>query len=280
MATAAFPSLVPRRRAITAGEAPIREFSPASGQLYRQLYGDRPQPFELTLIFPNAPDLRVSQVFAHYRACGVERFTIDRTTMLAGIRSPGVLPSVNVGYFYAAAPTVSSVRPRFSTLSVRLFGCFSDAPVGTVGTPADPPAPNYADFGPLPEGETSWDYIGEVTYIAAGGTGDLGPGDCEPTHIYTNTYSYGQTVSGLPAGSPMMLRFYHYPDAICEGNRGVYIQRSHNGGATWLGFSFGNAMAWSNVGTYVGRATAFPTSQGSPAVDAFWLEYDMNAPFN
>ena len=121
-----FPAIKPSSRSYSPGNYPIREYQALSGTKWKRIMGNRRFGMKLELEFQNIDDSTAAQVLQHYdgEAGTFKRFALP-ASVFAGMDSglqAQLTPPTNVLWAYADAPSVQSVFPGVSTVSVKLVG--------------------------------------------------------------------------------------------------------------------------------------------------------------
>ena len=127
---AAFPSFTPTSRSFTPGTYPQRSYRSLSGVVAKRTFGNSPSQATLDMSFDNVADSTAASIIAHYNSQTAtnRRFLIDST--LGGI-SESLTDYANgsehnLRWEYAKPPSVQSVRPGRSSISVSLIGEIRD----------------------------------------------------------------------------------------------------------------------------------------------------------
>lgn len=136
-----FPSITPSQRKYTPATFPTAEFQGLNGAVTTLQYGAVPVDSKLEMVFENIPDEKAWEILENYEAVNggrdsegerdYVRFSssskADATDgvanqnlrQLMGERLPGRAP---LRYRYAEPPTITSVFPGYSTVTVNLRG--------------------------------------------------------------------------------------------------------------------------------------------------------------
>jgi hypothetical protein len=121
-----FPDLAPTSRTFNPGDWPVRTFRSQSGVESRVIYGDKRTNMTLDLTFENITDAQAEQFFDHYRSVlgTYNTFAVGSKAREGWAGSSTVYGASAYGnaYRYSEAPTINSVRPGISTVTVRLVG--------------------------------------------------------------------------------------------------------------------------------------------------------------
>lgn len=139
-----FPSgISPNRRRYNPGSYPVKEFQGLNGAVTTVQYGNLEVDSELDMVFTNIPDEKAYEIFLHYqevnggRGDNGERYwaVLSKEVSIgpmAGI-SDSSLSAVMAEtkgerrYRYAEPPTITSVFPGVSTVTVKLRGYIDGA---------------------------------------------------------------------------------------------------------------------------------------------------------
>lgn len=119
-----FPTLSPSSRNYDPGNWAVKTFNSMSGAETRIRYGDKRFNAKLSLQYQNIADTEADDFLAHYDSqFGTFKVFTLPTGVLTGWTGSNYIPSQAVMKFrYSKAPTVVSVRPGVSTVSVELTG--------------------------------------------------------------------------------------------------------------------------------------------------------------
>jgi hypothetical protein len=124
----AFPTLVPSSRAFDAGDWPIKTYKAQSGAEVRILYGNRRTNMTLALQYKNITDANAELFLDHFNEMlgTYTTFLIPtgdgaRTGWTGNVDALGASTHGN-RWRYAEPPTVDSVKPGISNVSVKLVG--------------------------------------------------------------------------------------------------------------------------------------------------------------
>lgn len=148
MAAVAFPNFRPQKRSYKAGEYPQRVFKGLNGATTTLRYGNRRTDSSLSLGFTNMRDNQVAQILAHYEAVARSgdwvKFTAANGLAGVGIELQPYLAESKSGlrWRYADAPSVESIAPGLSSISVSFTG-FLDAGGSSDGNTSDRPDEGY-----------------------------------------------------------------------------------------------------------------------------------------
>ena len=119
-----YPTLQPSARTYDPGNWPVKTYNSLSGAEIRIRYGDKRFNAKLTLQYQNIADTAADDFLAHFDSQygTYKAFTLP-TEVLAGWTGSNYIPNASAMKFrYGRAPTVVSVRPGVSTVSVELTG--------------------------------------------------------------------------------------------------------------------------------------------------------------
>ena len=116
----------PTSRTFSFGEYPIKVYRSASGAVLKRAFGNRAFNYALQLEFANVADNVVQAIFDHYHGQGgsLEGFNIP-SNLFSGMEADmrlRIQQPAGVLWFYAEAPSVQSVPPDLSTISISLIG--------------------------------------------------------------------------------------------------------------------------------------------------------------
>ena len=128
---AAFPSFTPTSRSFTPGTYPQRSYRSLSGVVTKRTFGNSPSQATLDMSFDNVADSTAAAIINHYRNQTAinKRFQLSATTM--GGMDSGLVSIANgtidnLRFEYKDPPSVQSVRPGRSSISVSLIGEIRD----------------------------------------------------------------------------------------------------------------------------------------------------------
>jgi hypothetical protein len=123
-----FPGLVPSSRTFNPGNYPTKSFIAINGVEHRLLYGSVRTQMTLNLSYDNIPDADAAAFMAHFDAMagtflGFYLLT-ENTEAKGGYAGAAVFPmNANGGAWrYDSPPTLTSIRPGISSVSVTLRG--------------------------------------------------------------------------------------------------------------------------------------------------------------
>jgi len=124
---AAFPSFAPTSRSFTPGTYPQRSYRSLSGVVTKRTFGNAPSQSALEMNFDNVADSTATAIINHYRSQTAinKRFQLSAITM--GGMDSGLVNIAdgtidNLRFEYKEPPSVQSVRPGRSSISVSLIG--------------------------------------------------------------------------------------------------------------------------------------------------------------
>ena len=121
----AFPSIAPTSRSFDAGNYPFKTFTAQNGSEVRILYGDKRTGMTLDLTYNNIADTTADDFVAHYDETkgGFTSFTLP-TAFRTGWSGDAAAIDAATGnqWRYSAPPTITSVRPGISSVTVKLVG--------------------------------------------------------------------------------------------------------------------------------------------------------------
>ena len=125
--TASFPAIAPTSRQFDPGDWPVKRFNSQNGAEVRILYGNRRVGAKLSLSYQNIDDATAQSFAAHYyeQLGTFKTFALPQPiTNNAGKGWKGDTAFFNAGvgarYRYEAAPSIESVRPGISSVSINL----------------------------------------------------------------------------------------------------------------------------------------------------------------
>ena len=128
---AAFPSFAPTSRSFTPGTYPQRSYRSLSGVVTKRTFGNAPSQSALEMNFDNVADSTATAIINHYRSQTAinKRFQLSAITM--GGMDSGLVNIAdgtidNLRFEYKEPPSVQSVRPGRSNISVSLIGEIRD----------------------------------------------------------------------------------------------------------------------------------------------------------
>jgi hypothetical protein len=128
---AAFPAFTPTSRNFTPGTYPQRSYRSLSGVVTKRTFGNAPSQSTLDMSFDNVADSTATAIINHYRSQTAinKRFQLSAITM--GGMDSGLVNVAdgtidNLRFEYKDPPSVQSVRPGRSSISVSLIGEIRD----------------------------------------------------------------------------------------------------------------------------------------------------------
>jgi len=119
-----FPTTAPSARTFDPGNWAVKNYNSMSGAEIRIRYGDKRYNAKLSLQYQNIADAVADDFLTHYDSQfgTYKAFTLP-TEVLTGWTGSNYIPDQEAMKFrYSKAPTVVSVRPGVSTVSVELTG--------------------------------------------------------------------------------------------------------------------------------------------------------------
>ena len=119
-----FPTLAPTARTFDPGDWPVKKYNSMSGAEVRIRYGNKRFNAKLSLQYNNIADKSADDFLTHYESQfgTYKAFTVP-TQVLSGWTGNNYIPNQSVMKFrYSKAPSVVSVRPGVSSVSVELTG--------------------------------------------------------------------------------------------------------------------------------------------------------------
>ena len=122
--TLTFPTAKPSARNYEPGDWPVKTYNSMSGREIRIRYGDKRFNAKLSLEYQNIADTSADDFLAHYnQQFGTYKAFTLPTEVLSGWSGTSYVPTETTMKFrYSKAPTVVSVRPGVSKVSVELTG--------------------------------------------------------------------------------------------------------------------------------------------------------------
>jgi hypothetical protein len=121
----AFPSYAPSSRSFSAGDYAYKTFQSQSGKEVRILYGDKRTGMTLDLGYSNISDTKADDFIAHYDEVkgGFTAFTLPAAFRTGwGGNTAAIDAATGNQWRYSDPPTITSVRPGISSVTVRLVG--------------------------------------------------------------------------------------------------------------------------------------------------------------
>ena len=119
-----YPTFVPSARTYDPGNWAVKSYNAMSGAEIRIRYGDKRYNAKLTLQYQNITDTDADDFLSHYdtQYGTYKTFTLP-AQVLTGWTGTNYIPDVSVMKFrYSKAPSVVSVQPGISTVSIELTG--------------------------------------------------------------------------------------------------------------------------------------------------------------
>ena len=121
-----FPSLVPSSRSYTPGQLPIRAYRTLSGAIWKRAFTNTRLGQTIKLQYENIPDTQAELIFAHFESVGglFNRFALPVEVFqgIGGGITTRLRAPVNIQWAYAQEPTITSVFPGISSVTVDLIG--------------------------------------------------------------------------------------------------------------------------------------------------------------
>jgi len=121
-----FPSLKPTNRSFQLGQYPIKTYRALSGATIRRSFGNKPAGYTLDLEFANVSEGTVNDICDHYngQGGGTLGFVVPAIvfcgytdTLQSKVRTPA-----GIEWLYAGPPSIRSIAPAYSTVTVQLVG--------------------------------------------------------------------------------------------------------------------------------------------------------------
>jgi hypothetical protein len=128
---AAFPSFTPTSRSFTPGTYPQRSYRSLSGVVTKRTFGNAPSQSALEMNFDNVADSTATAIINHYRSQTAINKRFQLSTITMGGMDSGLVNIAdgtidNLRFEYKEPPSVQSVRPGRSSVSVSLIGEIRD----------------------------------------------------------------------------------------------------------------------------------------------------------
>lgn len=121
----AFPSYAPTSRSFGAGDYSYKTFQSQSGKEIRILYGDKRTGMTLDLGYDNIPDTQADDFVTHYDEVkgGFTAFTLPAVFRTGWSGDAAAIDAATGNQWrYSEPPTITSVRPGISSVTVKLVG--------------------------------------------------------------------------------------------------------------------------------------------------------------
>lgn len=121
----AFPTHKPTGRSFNAGDYSYKKFLSQSGKEVRILYGDKRTGMQLQLVYENVNDTAADDFVAHYDEVkgGFDTFVLPSEFKAGWNGDASAIDAVSGNRWrYESAPSISSVRPGISSVTVNLVG--------------------------------------------------------------------------------------------------------------------------------------------------------------
>ena len=115
-----FPEISPVRRSFTQGRFPTKRFSAMNGSSFTRLYGNRLTEATLDLEFL-VSDLQMAEITDCYRRSEGAYKPVQLADATFDGLSENVFPDY-LNWHWVEAPSVSSVQPDLSRVTVKLIG--------------------------------------------------------------------------------------------------------------------------------------------------------------
>lgn len=137
MAAPTFPKFIPTSRSFQMGDYPFKAYRAMSGVVVRRAFGNRQTGYLLTLEYKNIGDTSNEQtkanagnandILVHYNSAegSMDFFALPDQVfggMRANLKNKIQAPNNQIVWRYAEPPTVVSVKPGLSTVTVKLLG--------------------------------------------------------------------------------------------------------------------------------------------------------------
>lgn len=126
-----FPAITPTSRSFKPGVYPQKSYRALNGVVTKRTFGNSPYSAELELRFDNIPDNSAIAIIYHYKTqtAANQRFRLS-ANITGGMNTTltDLVTSIDDGLLweYAGPPTVDSVHPGRSSVSVSLLGEIRD----------------------------------------------------------------------------------------------------------------------------------------------------------
>jgi hypothetical protein len=121
----AYPDLAPSSRSFSAGDYQYKTYKAQNGKEVRILYGDKRTGMTLDLSYDNIADTTADDFITHYDETkgGFTSFTLPASfrTGWAG-DAAAIDAATGNAWRYDGPPTINSVRPGVSSVTVKLVG--------------------------------------------------------------------------------------------------------------------------------------------------------------
>jgi len=123
----AFPTITPSSRSFEAGDWPVKTFQSQNGTEVRILYGSRRTGMKLELSYQNISDSVAELFLSHYNEVQgtYGTFTLPQTGAKTGwTGDSNAIDAASSGnvWRYSQAPSIQSVKPGVSSVSIKLVG--------------------------------------------------------------------------------------------------------------------------------------------------------------
>lgn len=126
-----FPAITPTGRSFKPGTYPQKSYRALNGVVSKRTFGNRPYGYSMDLDFSNIKDDVVVQILNHYNSqtSANQRFKLG-SAVVAGLnnnlKDEAQATGVGIRWEYVEPPSVKSVHPGLSNVSVRLVGEIRD----------------------------------------------------------------------------------------------------------------------------------------------------------
>ena len=119
-----YPKAKPTGRTYKPGDFPVKTYNSISGREVRIRYGDKRFDASLSLQYQNISDTSANEFLAHYdRQYGTYKSFTVPTEVTTGWSGSNYIPDTQAMKFrYKRAPSIVSVRPGVSNVSIELVG--------------------------------------------------------------------------------------------------------------------------------------------------------------
>ena len=120
-----YPSLIPSSRNFNAGDYSYKTFKSQNGSETRILYGDKRTGMTLDLSYDNIADTAADDFITHYDSVkgGFETFDLPAAFRSGWSGNTSAIDAATGNKWrYDSPPTITSVRPGISSVTVKLVG--------------------------------------------------------------------------------------------------------------------------------------------------------------
>ena len=121
----AFPAYAPTARSFNAGDYSYKTFTSQSGKEVRILYGDKRTGMTIDLSYDNIADTKADDFIAHYDEVkgGFVSFVLPAAFRTGWSGDATAIDAATGNQWrYSEPPTITSVRPGISSVTVKLVG--------------------------------------------------------------------------------------------------------------------------------------------------------------